>query len=425
MKYAKILIFLGLAFIVLCLILALSNKEAEGAGIYYQDGVSPTAGYAGTQDGLMEQSSPASAARGDDTYIIQKASATSEARAAIRWDLLDSISASSIVNFAYIDLRIDPEYIDTIRVFGLKNSRAFTDGITDDVDYCWNKYAGGNAWTTAGCADTTTDRDGTQIAQFTIGAIAEHTKRIYITSLAQEWVDNTREENGVFFLCDEVNTGIMYIFTSEWTTAANRPKLAISYSSAGQAILFPNADLGTPQWETISPALPATHFEKVNNILIDDITYIATKTINKQDWFSLTNATDIIPDGSTIDSVKIIDRCKGETDDDFNIQEHRVYYKIGTDSTVWAPAFIETYATRTSAKLTAPGGRTWTGANLDSLVLNLRKDVAGVPADTYYTYSSWLYVSVWYSAVSTANQANAITKDIEDVQGITEGGIVR
>jgi len=199
--------------------------------------------------------------------------------------------------------------------------------------------------------------------------------------------------------------------------------IATKKAKADNLILRPNGDLGTPQWETTYPADPTTHYTKVDDASVDDADYNRATAVNKQDWFSLDDASATITAGYVVDSVKIINRVKGETDDDFTVQSHSAYYKIGTDSFTFTPSFGAAFATRTSGKLTAPGGRTWSGANLDSLVLNLRKNASSV--GTYYTYSSWLYVSVWYSAVSTANQSNAITKDIEDAQGITEGGIVR
>lgn len=180
---------------------------------------------------------------------------------------------------------------------------------------------------------------------------------------------------------------------------------------AASSILRPNTDgvgdLGTSQWETTYPASPTTHYTKIDETTVDDADYNSTKTLGKTDWFSLSNATGQITAGSTIDSVKISNRCKGDEDNNLDIQTHFTYYKIGSDSlnsAIYPSA--ASYVTETSLKLLAPGGRTWSIANLDSLVLTLRKDLAGTPANTYYTYNSWLYVTVWWTAPASGAKAN-------------------
>lgn len=180
--------------------------------------------------------------------------------------------------------------------------------------------------------------------------------------------------------------------------------LWFGFCLADVTYLRPDSDLdATPDWETTVPASPTTHYTKIDETSYSDADYNSTKTLGKTDWFTLTDATGQITAGSTIDSVKITNRCKGDSDDDFNIQTHTTYYKIGSDS---GNSNIlpdqTTFTTQTSVILGAPGGRTWSIANLDSLVLTLRKDVAGVPANEYHTYNFWLYVTVWWTAPSGA-----------------------
>lgn len=200
--------------------------------------------------------------------------------------------------------------------------------------------------------------------------------------------------------------------------------LLASNGYGAQLNIRPDADLGTPQWETVVPA--GTHYTTIDEETASDADYIATKTLNKSDWFSLQDASGTIPSGSTIDSVKIRDRIKGELDDDFTNQTHYIYYKIGNDSSGWAPPISATWADQTSNNLTAPGGRSWTRNNLDSLVIHLKKDMAGVPANTYYTYSSQLYVAIYYTAPSGVKyKGHTIVKQEEDTKGIAIGGVVQ
>ena len=307
------------------------------------------------------------------------------------------------------------------------------DGVT------WNDWVRtAYEWGTAGCLNASdagtdnsgdgTDYDRKTTAEATVSVTTPATWYSWniSTALATGWYNGTIAERGIV-LVEATTDGSNYFNSTEYTS--NQPFFVFTYTytPTSPTYLRPDGDLGTPQWETTYPASPTTHYTKIDESTVDDADYNKTKTLGKTDWFSLTDATGKITAGSTIDSVKITNRKKGEEDSELETQTQSTYYKIGTDSTNAALVSMNTsYANETSLKLNAPGGRSWSIANLDSLVLTLRKDMAGTPANTYYTYNSWLYVTIWWTPpVAGENKSHTITKDVEDCSGILEGSVVR
>ncbi len=210
------------------------NPPGEQGSITYQDGVSPTAGYTGCVDAGMLQQYPTSAELNNDDIMYLQTGSGVMRRYLVRFDLLDSIASTSTVDSAYIQLKLDLSYGgDTLRAYGLKNSRAFSEGSTDDYDCCWNRYGSGSAWSTYGC-DGVFDRDLTEQDKYGwTGSPGDGNYRFYITSLAQEWVVGTREQNGIILIADGLASGYWYAYASEWSTASQRPKLVIYYTTVG------------------------------------------------------------------------------------------------------------------------------------------------------------------------------------------------
>ena len=101
----------------------------------------------------------------------------------------------------------------------------------------WNKYDGANAWTTAGGTDHDDDRDATVVCDKALaGDEANGAKEFELDAAAIEAMlpGNGFTNNG--FLMRHVNEATNQTYTfrpGNWTTAAERPKITISYTTGG------------------------------------------------------------------------------------------------------------------------------------------------------------------------------------------------
>ena len=158
-------------------------------------------------------------------------------RLLIKWDL-STIPANAVVNSAILSLYVTADRSSNARTLrAYRVLRAWTEeGST------WNKYDGSNAWGTAGCGNTTTDREATDIGNTTQPASPNVGDEIAITltaSKVQEWISGVLTNNGLLLKVDtETDDSIQYAM-HEHATAGYRPKLVIEYTvPAGGAFLF-------------------------------------------------------------------------------------------------------------------------------------------------------------------------------------------
>jgi len=100
----------------------------------------------------------------------------------------------------------------------------------------WNTCDGANNWGTAGCANTTSDREATTLGTQSIPntAIAGDKFDFVLTAaLVQDWWDGGLTNNGML-LKGPTETGtsndLWAVCSSDHTTAAQRPKLVIDYT---------------------------------------------------------------------------------------------------------------------------------------------------------------------------------------------------
>jgi len=95
----------------------------------------------------------------------------------------------------------------------------------------WNVYTTGNNWGTAGCNNTTTDREAVSIGATTwVNGEATATEhRIALTTeKVQAWVNGSLTNNGMLLRYTS-GTGGFFPASSDHATATSRPKLVISY----------------------------------------------------------------------------------------------------------------------------------------------------------------------------------------------------
>lgn len=181
--------------------------------------------------------------------------------------------------------------------------------------------------------------------------------------------------------------------------AANGDDIRIVYqTTAGQTdigrylrgiatlIIRPEADDGVNQW-TASPG--GDHYANIDEIEYNDADGLYSLTQDYRDDWNMQDVSGVTPADATIDSVKATVRFKRGGDGGLGI----IQFRIGNDSTCangQNPADYATYDT----VLSAPGGRSWSRANLDSLVMAA---YFGSQESGGAMNCSWANATVYYS----------------------------
>ena len=161
-------------------------------------------------------------------------------RALIKFDL-SSIPVGVIITSAVITLTVASTESDITGVFRVY--RVLRDWI--DSQATWNSYKTGNAWSTAGCGNTTSDREATDVgsANVSAGPSVGSTIDISLTpSKIQEMISGGGFTNNGFLIKnnESLHDRDSY-YDSEDATATNKPKLVVTYTTlatGGNAIFF-------------------------------------------------------------------------------------------------------------------------------------------------------------------------------------------
>ncbi len=177
----------------------------------------------------IRDTSPATNFNANDFFYVGVYSTSDKDRGLIKWDLSSIPSNATIISatlslYVYLDESGNERIMSAYRV-----KRAWTEtGVT------WNTYDGSNNWGTAGCANTTSDREATNIGTATIPASPEVDSEIQITldaASVQEWIDGTLTNNGLLLqVATESNDHIGYHAHTN-ATPTIRPKLVIEYTA--------------------------------------------------------------------------------------------------------------------------------------------------------------------------------------------------
>lgn len=152
-------------------------------------------------------------------------------RCLVKWDL-SSIPANAIISSAVLTLTYAADYSSnarTLRAYRVKRA----------VDYdqvTWNKYDASNSWGTAGCGNTTSDREGTDIGNVSIPAnpTLDTTVDITLTASAiQEMVAGSFTNNGLLLKKDTESDDEVDFYGVGYVTESKRPLLTITYTVPG------------------------------------------------------------------------------------------------------------------------------------------------------------------------------------------------
>lgn len=152
-------------------------------------------------------------------------------RPLIKWDL-SSIPANITVTSAILSLWTKTD-LSTVsgdwKAYRVK--RAWTEG-----GATWNKYDGSSDWSTAGCGNTTDDRESTELGSVTVASGYGVDTEVQITlsaALVQGWITGSFTNNGILLKTDSEANDQWVIHSHEAATAGLKPKLVINYDYVG------------------------------------------------------------------------------------------------------------------------------------------------------------------------------------------------
>jgi hypothetical protein len=187
--------------------------------VSFQNGVAPSASYAGSTDATIKQANATSnfgaattcEADGDDGSGVDKS-------CLLAWSL-SGIPAGSTVQSASITVRVTGSTANTYNVYELK--RLWNEG-----QVSWNNAATGTPWATAGALGAT-DR-GSSVGTVT-GSTGSKTITLNAAGIAmvQSWVDGT--SNSGVIVASASNTDGLDLASSEHGTTSYHPSLTITY----------------------------------------------------------------------------------------------------------------------------------------------------------------------------------------------------
>jgi hypothetical protein len=154
-------------------------------------------------------------------------------RSVIKWDL-SSIPANAVVTSATLSIYTVEDYSDNTRT--MRAYRVLRAWVESEVT--WNSYSTGNAWATAGCGNTTSDREATDIGSVSVASNLAGGSEVSISltpSRVQEWISGALANNGILLKIDTESNDFYNYGSHENGTAGIRPKLVIEYTLGGGA----------------------------------------------------------------------------------------------------------------------------------------------------------------------------------------------
>lgn len=192
----------------------------------------------GVTDTALDSSVPDTDLSGGNYLYIGRYDTAWYGRSILKFDI-SSIPAGSTINSATLSFWVAIDYSNNNRDIGLY--RILRTVVIEQAT--WNSYSTGNSWATAGCDNTTSDREAGAISTKGITsteAVDSEIQMILNVALVEEKVSS-----GVLTLLLR-NTSTesddnYYLYSTNYATVGKRPKLVIDYTpgvSAGGSFLL-------------------------------------------------------------------------------------------------------------------------------------------------------------------------------------------
>ena len=191
----------------------------------FQDGVAPTAGYAGTTDTYMSSNAPTSNFGSSAMLLLDgddPGGSGNDLASLLKWDI-SSIPPGSLVDSAQITLDVFNSTTGVYEIYELKSNWV-------EAEASWNVFAVGSGWQTPG-AQGPLDRGSLVLGTISSASTGSYSISLNAKGLAlvQSWIDDPATNNGII-IANSSTIGGLDVRSRKYGTAAQRPKLTVTYS---------------------------------------------------------------------------------------------------------------------------------------------------------------------------------------------------
>ena len=188
----------------------------------------------GVTDTFIDSSGPTTNSSTNITLPIGESNvATQVIRTVVKFDL-SSVPTGSVIDSAVMTLYMSAfaDESDNARVVSVYR---ILQGV--DITQCtWNSYKTGSVWATAGCGNTTSDREDVNISDGPTqpATSVENTALVFNLTPAKvkEITDGTFTNNGFLLKVATENNDLVNYKSTEHTDTIYRPKLVVTYHAA-------------------------------------------------------------------------------------------------------------------------------------------------------------------------------------------------
>ena len=202
----------------------------------FQDGVAPTASYAGTRDTMLEQDHPSTSHGSDKKLSVSGDTPGGSGKdivALLRWELAAAIPSNAIVRGVKITLTVSDKADQSYSLFELR--RAWDEGSAT-----WKLASSSVAWGSNGAAGTT-DRAAASLGVLRAPSTGTFSIALNSAGIAavQRWVNDPSTNHGIV-LAETSNTNRLELQSRE-DSKSGRPRLEVSWDpgSGGGSTLDP------------------------------------------------------------------------------------------------------------------------------------------------------------------------------------------
>jgi hypothetical protein len=190
---------------------------------WFQNGVSPSPSYAGTEDCFLESWYP-NRNYGEDSII--KVRTDGIWRPMVKFNLSQLTSPGLTVAIAEAKFYLHVYYVsnDTPVDAGVYQVKRHW----DEAAATWNQANSGNPWALPGCQDNIADRHATPLSIARLRGKDEWVEWD-VTEAVRQWVSGSALNEGLIVLCDGNPLRSVHFYASEFMDATRRPKLMVKY----------------------------------------------------------------------------------------------------------------------------------------------------------------------------------------------------
>ena len=219
---------------------AVVSAQADTTTVRFQQGVAPSAAYAGAADTTLSETNKTSTYGSSASVRVDGDDLPGtglDLSALLSWNI-SSIPPGSINRLASITVNASNGTANAFPIYALR--RAWSERYAT-----WNNAASGVAWGAPG-ASAPADRGGTVLGTFAVGLGSQTvTLNPDGVGVVQGWVDNPASNFGLIVADTQMDDGLLFASNNS-ATLASRPMLTVTYHAGGAPTTPTNTATAVP-----------------------------------------------------------------------------------------------------------------------------------------------------------------------------------